>query len=381
MKGGIQKRTGKKGVSYRIYYDGLPGPDGERSRRFETVKGGKKEAETLLRQRLTQIDKGEFITPTKETVAVFLQRWLDSYAASRTSLRTQQSYQTIVRCYLVPQVGNIPLVALRPEHLQAMYAAIQEQGLSARTALHAHRVLHEALSHAVKWGILARNVCDAVDPPRPARKEMTTIDTDDKVRVFLSAIKGTEFGDVFFVSLYTGLRRSELLALRWDQIDLERERVHIVAGLHRIRGQGLVLLPTKTNRSRRPVSITQEVVDMLHKIRGRQMVQHLEAGDAWNMAGFVFADVLGNPLDPDRISKVFAKLRNGAGIPDVRLHDLRHTHASIMLKAGVHPKVVSERLGHATVSTTMDIYSHVLPGLQEDAAERFSQAISGRVPE
>ena len=190
-----------------------------------------------------------------------------------------------------------------------------------------------------------------------------------------AACDGSQFQHAFFVALYTGARRSELLALRWENVDLERGRLHIVAGLYRIKGKGLMLLPTKTLKSRRGISISSEVVQVLRQIRGTQVVKRVELGPAWMNTGFVFTDEIGGPLDPARVSKEFARVRKHAGIGGVRFHDLRHTNASIMLLAGVHPKVVSERLGHSSIMVTMDIYSHLLPGLQEDAAEKFSKMI------
>ena len=243
------------------------------------------------------------------------------------------------------------------------------------TVLHTHRLLRQALSHAVKWNLVARNVCDSVDPPRPQRKEMVALDAPGIGRLLASA-EGTPYRDLFLLAIYTGLRRSEVLALRWEYVDLERKRLFVVAGLHRINGKGLVQLPTKTTRSRRPVSFTDEVADVLRQIRGSQLVKQVELGPVWQDSGFVFTDLEGRPLDPIRVSKAFAKVSKVAGIKGVRRHDLRHTHASLMLKAGVHPKVVSERLGHSSINITLDTYSHVLPGVQDEATELFSKLLS-----
>ena len=177
--------------------------------------------------------------------------------------------------------------------------------------------------------------------------------------------------------LYTGLRCSEVLALRWHDVALQNYTVNVVAGLHRLSPERLVLLPTKTARGRRQVSITQEVVDVLRQIRGAQMVQSLELGPLWQETGFVFTKPNRSPIDPEKVTKACAKVVKAAGLKGVRLHDLRHTHASLMLKAGVNPKVVSKRLGHASVNITLNTYSHVLPGLQEDASSRCSRLLSG----
>ena len=367
MKGHIRK----SGNSYQLIYELPRGADGRRRQERRTVHGTKRDAEAKLREILTALDRGDHVTPTKETVGAFLERWLETYASIRTSLRTQRDYRGIVRRYLTPSLGDMVLATLRPADVQGLYSDLLARGLSAQTVLHTHRLLSEALSHAVKWGAVVRNVCAAVDPPRPEKKEMVALDTEGVDRLFASA-EGSRYRDVFLIALYTGLRRPEVLGLRWDYVDVERRRLHIVAGLHFLTGMGLVLLPTKTTRSRRPVSFTTEVVDELRQVRGAQIVQKAELGPAWQDLGFVFTRPDGRPLDPAKVTNGFAEVMKRAGLPGVRLHDLRHTHASLMLQAGVHAKVVSERLGHASVGITLDTYSHVLPGVQEEAAETFS---------
>ena len=277
--------------------------------------------------------------------------------------------------YLVPALGNLTLTGLRPEHVQGLYGDLLSRDLSARTVLHTHRVLREALGHAVKWRLIAWNVCDAVDPPRPQRKQMTSMDEEEANR-FLAVSETSPFKDVFFVALYTGLRQSEVLALKWTEVDLDRSTLNVVAGLHRLTGQGLVLLPTKTARSRRQLAVTEEVVDLLHQIRGQQLVRRMALGGAWHDGGFVFTKDDGSPLDPEKVTKEFAKTAKVAGFSGLRLHDLRHSHASLMLKAGASPKAMSERLGHASISITMDVYAHLLPGMQEEAAQKFSKLLA-----
>jgi integrase len=242
MKGTIRKR-GKD--SWQIIFDLPRDVDGKRKQARHTVHGSKKDAEAKLRELLSAVDKGEYVGPNKETVAGYLQRWLDSYATTNTSPRTLKDYRGIVRRYLVPNLGALHLTSLRPDHVQALYADMLSRGLSALTVLHTHRLLREAMSHAVKWRLITRNVCDAVDPPRPQRKQMASLDSTQLGR-FFAATKGTPYHDVFFIALYTGLRRSEVLGLRWPEVDLERGTLSVVASLHRLPGQGLVLLPTKS---------------------------------------------------------------------------------------------------------------------------------------
>ena len=371
MKGHIQQR-GKD--TWRVIYDAPPGPQGQRRQRSVTVHGAKRDAQAKLRKVLTSLDHGDYMEPTNETVGSFLDRWMETYAQSNTSLRTQRDYWGIIRRYLRPVLGSVQLAALRPDHILALHAQLYDRGLSSRTVLHVYRVLSEAMSHAVKWRLVGRNICAAVDPPRAERKEMVALDREGITR-FFDAANESPYRDVYFLALYTGLRRSEALALKWPQVDLERGYVSVVEGLHRLPGRGLVLLSVKTAKSRRRVAISQEVIDLLHGIRGQQMAQQVSAGSGWQDSGFVFTRSDGRPFDPEKVSKGFATIRKAAGLPHVRLHDLRHAHASLMLQAGENPKVVSERLGHASVQITMDVYAHVLPGAHEQAAERFSKLL------
>lgn len=371
MKGYIRKRGEN---SWQIIFDLPREANGKRRQGRQTVHGPKRDADAKLREILTAVDKGVYSTPTKETVGSFLNRWLDTYAVTNTRERTVLGYRHVVNRYMIPTLGSLTLIGLRPEHVQGLYASMRERGLSAMTILHTHRLLKEALSHAVKWQVLARNVCDVVDPPQPERKEMTAMDVEAVSRL-LEASKASRFHGVFYVALYTGMRRSEILALRWENVDLERCVLHVSAGLHRIDGKGLVLTPTKNAKSRRAVAIAPDVVEMLRQVKGEQLLMQAEFGTEWNPSGFVFTDEFGKPLAPDRMSKEFARIRRSAGLNGIRLHDLRHTHATLMLRAGIPAKIVSERLGHADIGTTMNIYSHVLPGMQEEAAARFSQLL------
>ena len=204
---------------------------------------------------------------------------------------------------------------------------------------------------------------------------MVALDSDDGVR-FLAAAEGSAYRDVFFVALYTGLRMPEDCALKWSSVDLDALTINVVAGLHRLPGQVLVMPPTKTAKSRRSIAITPEVSDLLRQIRGAQILQQVQLGDLWQDTGFVITKPDGNPVDPDAVTHEFPKVLNAAGLKSLRLHDLRHTHPSLTLKVSVNPKLVSERLGHSSISVTMDVYSHMFLGLQMGAALRFSKLLT-----
>jgi integrase len=206
MKGSIRQRS--KG-SWQLRHEGPPDGTGKRKYLSETIKGNKKEAERVLRERLAAIENGGYVAKHKETVSDFMQRWLDTYAATNTTLRTQEGYQGNIQRYITPAIGNVELQKLTPSYIQGMYAALLEKGLSNRTVLHVHRVLSEALKHAARWGVLARNPADATTPPRAEQEELEMWDVPT-VNLFLEAVTGHRFQDFYHLALLTGMRRSEL---------------------------------------------------------------------------------------------------------------------------------------------------------------------------
>jgi integrase len=377
MKGSVRQRS--KG-SYQIRYEAPPDGTGKRKYLSETVRGTKKDAERVLRERLSAIENGGYVAKDKETLGQFMSRWLDTYAATNVTMRTLQGYRAYVERYLYPSIGAVPLQGLTARHIQGVYAGMLEKGLSNTTVVQLHRIVKQALSHAVKWGILTRNVADATSPPRIQRKPMEMWDVDTICR-FLDAVQGSRFGDFYYLAVLTGLRRSELCGLQWDNVDLVRGRLSVVKTLQRIKGHGLVEGQPKTERSRRSIALDPEAVALLHAIRGQQVAQQLEAGPIWQNTGYVFTELDGRPVIPDQVTQDFARVIRKLGLPHLTLHGLRHAHATLMLTEGVHLKVVSERLGHSNIAITADTYSHVLPGLQEQAALALGQRLkSGRNP-
>ena len=367
--GGIQPRD-KAGRVWRLWFDAPPGVDGHRRRRSETLHGTRVQAEQRLRAVLTSIDRNTYVEPTDETTGDYVTRWLGIYGPS-LSPRTVKDYRGMVTRYVVPMLGPIPLAKLRAAHIQDMYAQLTARGLSPLTVTHVHRLLHQALAHAVDWDLLDRNPCVKAKPPRGKSKAMRSLDRS-QVRTFIDAIEGSRYRDVYMVDLYTGLRRSELLGLKWPQVDTENATVSVIHGLHRLPGQGMVLLPTKTASSKRRVDIPASVVGVLHEIRARQMLSASETGLEWHPGGFVFATADGRPLDPEKVTHEFRARTDKAGLEGLRLHDLRHSFATLMLAAGEHPKMVQTALGHSSIQVTMDIYGHLMPGAGKDAAERLA---------
>ena len=289
-------------------------------------------------------------------------------------------YRGQILRYIDPAIGDMSLQSPTPQHVQGLYSALLERGLSGSTVLHVHRLIRQALSHAVKWRLCIRNVVDATTPPRPQRRQSRTWDVDT-IHRFLKAANGSLNKDFYHLAVLTGMRKSELAGLKWENVDLTRGNLSVVTTLQRIDGRGLVEVQPKTGRSRRSIALSPDAISLLHQVRGRKIEQRLALGDVWYDTPYVFTQANGKPVYPDEITKEFARIVRSAALPAMTLHGLRHAHATLLLTAGIRPKVVGERLGHSNIAVTMDTYSHVLSGLQEQAAlaidERLGQRASG----
>lgn len=382
MRGHITKR-GKGSYSIVIELGRDPATN-KRKQQWVSVKGTKKDAEKRLAELLYQIDNGTYMKPGKTTLAEYLDNWLKNYVIPNLSPRTAEGYESIVSKHLVPALGKITLTALKPEHIQRYYTDKLEKGryngkggLNPQTVRHHHMALHCALEIAVKWGLIARNPADAVTPPHAKRKEIHTMSETD-ISKFLEAAKETPYYELFYLALFTGMRRSELLALRWSDVDLEQGQLSVNRSLHYLRDKSLVFRLPKTSKGRRLIALTPSTVKVFRDFKDSQTVQRLLSENILLEEDLVFSNIDNKPLLPDTISHAWTKLVKRSGLKDVRLHDARHTHASLMLKQGIHPKIVQERLGHASIQITLDTYSHVAPGLQAAAAMKFDECIVPR---
>jgi integrase len=372
MRGHIVQRSKNKGTwSIKIAL----GKDGSGKYRYKwyTVQGSKKDAERKLSELLHQIDSGSYIQPGKTTVAEYLDRWLGEYVQPNLSPRTAEGYEHIIRRYLVPATGNLAIAGLKPEHLQHFYSDELNTGLSAQTVRHHHTVLHKALQDAVEWGLLVRNIADAVSPPHTTQPEMQTWN-ESEVSLFLEAAKGTLYYKLFYLALFTGMRRSELLALRWQDIDFIYGQISVNRSLHVLKGGKVIFRQPKTATGRRTIALPPSALLVLTEYRKQKEAEALLLDSPVLDTDLVFS-TLGKPLLPNTVTHAWGKLVKRTGLKAIRLHDARHTHASIMLKQGIHPKIVQERLGHSSIQITLDTYSHVAPGLQEAAALRFDDAV------
>jgi integrase len=274
-------------------------------------------------------------------------------------------------------LGGIRLTELRPNHIQEYITQALSRGrkrtsggLSRRTVQYHYRILSKALDDAIKMGLIVVNPCKGVSPPRPAHYDIPTIGQDELTQL-ISALQNCSYYLYYYTLLLTGLRRSELVALKWKDVDLELASIYVSHSLHRLDNGTVIMKEPKTPRSRRPVDLPLSLVTLLRQHKEEQEIKRLMLGKMLTDNDFVFSNTDGTPLNPNTVTHTFAKVAARAGMPHLRLHDLRHIHATILLKAGVHPRAVQERLGHSSIATTLDIYSHTVPGLQKAAAERL----------
>lgn len=374
MRGHIVKRY--KG-SYSIVLNlGTDPATGKRKQQWISVKGTKKEAEKRLAEMLHQLDTGMFMKPGKITLADYLKQWLKDYCWPNLAPRTAEGYESIVHCHLIPSLGQIPLTQLKPEHLQHVYSDKLAAGLSHRTVRYIHVTLHKALQDAVRLGIIVRNPADAVKPPKVQRQEIRTMSESD-IHIFLEFAKSTPYYALFYTALFTGMRRSELLAIRWSDVDLILCQLSVTRALHHLQDGSLIFRQPKTAKGRRLISLSPSTTILLREHREQQEEMRQALGSKLTEDDLVFCHVDGKPLLPNSVSHAWTKLASRTGLKGIRLHDARHTHASLMLKQGIHPKIVQERLGHASIQITLDTYSHVTSGLQQAAANRFDDIVQG----
>jgi integrase len=335
------------------------------------------EAAAKLTAALRDRDRGLPVSmDERQTVAQYLSVWLKTIKPTIRP-RTWGRYRELVSLHIVPEIGKLALTKLTPQHVQRLYSTKLDAGLSSTTVHHLGMMLHRALHQAERLGLVARNVCELAETPRMAEHELQVLDRA-QVRTLLETAKGNRLEALYVLAVTTGMRQGELLGLRWRDIDLAAGTVQVHATLQRTRESGLQLAPPKTKQSQRRIKLGPNVVETLRAHRARQAQQRLSAGPVWDdTLDLVFANEVGRPIEAQNlIARSFHPLLKRAGLPPVRFHDLRHTAATLMLGQGINPKIVSERLGHASIGITLDIYSHVLPDMQDQAAAAMDAALA-----
>ncbi len=375
MNGSIEEKQLKRGgKAWRLTVELGRDSHGKRKRKVVTVKGTKAQAQQKLRELCTAIDRGLPVDTSNMKLSDYLDDWL-SRKETNLALSTFQDYQKLTKIYLKPKLGHIPISKLTPHYIESLHSWMEGKGLSPRTIQYTHRILSQSLKRAVRLEMLARNVCEVVETPRLRRKEMKFL-TPEQVHMLLEVNKGLPYWPVFFLAIYTGLRKGELLGLRWQDVSLHSGTISVNQTVGRITGKGMVVSQPKTYHSRRTVSLPPSAQRMLIDLKLKQKEQRESGHMKWDESAFVFCNADGGPLSPERVSYEFRRALKRAKLPPLRFHDTRHTHASLMLKQGVNPKIVSERLGHTNISITLDVYSHLMPGMQEEAARAFDEMLN-----
>lgn len=333
------------------------------------------EVQVKLRKAIADNENGIEVAPARQTVGAFLQRWLDEIAAPRLRPRTLEGYRHHVQRHLVPHLGHLRLQQLGPSHVQALINQLVKDGLSPRTIRYVRSVLRAALNQALKWNLVSRNAASLVDLPRARQHEFKVLDPG-QAKALLLASKESRLEGLLSVALAVGLRIGEAMALQWDDVDWDTKTVRIRRALQRSGGKTTFVLP-KSERSRRVVTLPDFAIDALRRHRATQGKERLLAGAGWEDLGLVFSTPIGTPLDYSNLRREFRRLLTMAALPPMRIHDLRHTCATLLLAQGVNPRVVMETLGHSQIGLTLGTYSHVLPEVHRDAATRMNTILAG----
>ncbi len=362
-----ERKGGKQWVAQIILENGRT-----RQRYFKTQE----EADIALNEMLYEQRRGMLATVPNQTLKQHLENWLENIQKHAVRINHYINTRTIIRKHILPLLGHIQLRQLNEQHIQSLYAQKLDEKKSAKTIHHIHDVLHKALAQAVTWRLVVRNVCDGVTLPRLSRYEYPVL-TEEQAQKLLEVMRGHRFEVLLALALTTGMRHGELLSLHWQDINFERGTLQVRRSVSRVRGQGYKVFEPKTPRGRRMLTLPLFVLDMLkqHRVIQEEVMQ--KAGIQWQDHDLVFCNQYGSFLRPDRVRKQFQKLLAEAGLPYMRVHDLRHSAATLLISMGVPVKVVQEILGHSNISTTLNIYSHVLPGMQDEAMGKWDHLFGG----
>lgn len=337
----------------------------------------RKECQQWLVERLKEKQSGTLTEPTRMKVSDFLKHWLDSTVARTCKPTTISNYSQVVRVHINPEIGGVEITKLTPMMVESLYTKVQQKGSSPRTVQLVHAVLRRALDQGLKWGIIARNPCDAVTAPKNPGREMKYL-TPDEIDRFLEAAKADRLHAMFILAVTTGLRLGELSGLRWEDIDFEKGNLQVIQTVTQVNGRLLFGTP-KSKSSRRTVPIPSIALAALKKWRVEQAQERLMLGDAWKHPELVFTTRRGGPLSATNIrTRMFPEVLRLAQCKKVRFHDLRHSYVVLSGLAGVSIGAISKNVGHSRQSITTDVYSHVLEEQRKEAATKLDSFLTAR---
>ena len=369
MKGHLKERSPGR---WAIILDIHDPQTGKRRRKWHAFKGTKKEARIECSRLITEMNDGAYVETDRTSLNDFLDRWERDWVATNVSPKTGERYSQLIKLHVRPTLGAKPMQAIRAQDLNALYTSLHDR-LAPRTVGHVHRLLHLVFGHATKWGNIKRNVVALVNAPKVPATEAPVLQLAEIPQMF-DAVRDRSLYPIAVVALGTGMRRGELCALRWQDVNLDAATLRVERSLEQTRKSGLRFKEPKSTRGRRTISLSPAVVAELRKHWAAQQEQRLSLGLGGSPRdGLVFADWDGSPWAPDRLSDNFADTMKAAGLPHVTLHTLRHTHASQLIRSGVDILTVSRRLGHATATVTLNVYGHLIT--TEDKAAEITQAM------
>lgn len=381
MAAHVERHKLKNGKScWRVVIEQGLGPDGKRKRIYRTVRGKKSDAEALMATLLSELNTGSYIEPSKLTMTEYLRDWMNSYVRPNLSPTTADSYNINVEKHLIPYVGHILLQQLKPLHIQKLYSDLLSNGrtdgtggLSAKSVLYIHRNLHESLDHAFKMQLVPRNVATLVTLPK-AKKYQADVYSPQELQNLLEVAQGTDMELPISLAAGLGLRRGEILGLLWSDVNITDKQITINNNLVQTTNGNINKAP-KSASSSRTIDLPDGLVPILERHRVLQAEDRHKLGSGYHPGNHVYCQADGSPYCPGYLSKKFNAFLKKRKLKQIRLHDLRHSHATLMLACGIPAKVASERLGHSNISVTLDLYSHVLDSMQKDAAEKINTGI------
>lgn len=375
MQGSIQKYSGKRGVSWCYVIDLGRTSEGHRDQKRRRGFSTRKAAQEAMQRELHERRAGAYVEPTTLTLGEYLAKWLAETEGGRLE-HTVYAYRSIVRNRIAPHLGAVPLAKLAPLDVQGCYRRLGEAGYAPKTIRLTHTVLRQALAQAVRWRLVPTNAADAADLPVPRRKEVEAWSAE-QARALLATTADDERHPLWRLLLDSGMRIGEALALTWDDVDLAAGTVAIRRTLTRTKAGGWVVgEAAKTRAGRRPIAVAPATVAGLRAHRARQAERRLLLGPAWEGEGFVFDRGDGGRSSPATVQQAFDRAVRGAGVPRLTPHGCRHTSATLLILAGVPLKVVSDRLGHASVAITADVYGHVTAAADRQAADLLADLLA-----
>ena len=377
--GSIRKREGKSGNEWQITIELPRNPlTGKRVRKYKTVVGTKKEAERAMHEYIRELEKGYYVTDSKITIKEWVETWLEVYIIPNVSPTTLSRYQGMIKRYIDPVIGHMQVQKLNTLAVQSWVNGLKispssGKEMAAATIKHAYHVLKGAMDKAVLAGIIPRSPCVGIMLPK-GEKKAAVVYNEEQIKQLILAARDTEMELVIDMELCLGLRRGELLGLQWSDIDWENHKVSIIRNRVVVNGKSVVKEP-KTASSVRTIDVPWQLMKKLKQHQAKCAENRLRLGSDYTVTEYIIVHPDGKPIYPEYVSQMLTKLQNKAGLPQCRFHDLRHLCASIMLLQGVNVKVAQERLGHKDITTTMNIYSHVLPSSAKDAADKIGALV------